>query len=142
MSADPPPPADVRTKPPHPLPVFCWIWPAGALLLVLLGGLILHFCFFPPPKASEEFPPDHPRWNELRAIGAAGVLTGAAWGWFAHRFAVKRRLTRALWNTGAGLILIAAAFLFLTGWILLACLHLVILAFWAHGETRRHFDAP
>jgi hypothetical protein len=135
-----PPAAELSPKRLHPLPGFCWMWPAGGFFLLLIGGLMLWFCIDPPEEALAEYPRSNPRWKELIFIGSAGVITGGAYLWFWYRFAVKRVLTRNSWHVGVGLILTGAAFLLLTGWIITGVIYLLTLAIWAQGLTRKHFD--
>src|SRR5687768_9159665 len=100
MPDEEPPETESPPRRPHPLPALCWMWPAGGLFLLMIGGLMLWFCIDPPPAALADFPKDHPRWKELMFIAGVGLVTGVAYGWFWYRFAVNRILTRNSWHVG------------------------------------------
>jgi len=124
----------------HPLPAFCWLWLLAALFLAIIGGLIVFSCFFPSEELLEKLPRDDPRWAVFWGFGIAGLLIGSACGWFWHRFAVKKVLTRKTWHIGTGLILLGAGFLILTSWVFTAICFLMTLAVWMQGHTRQFFD--
>lgn len=128
------------SKRPHPLPGFCWMWPLGGMFIAGLGGLILYICISPPADVAEKLPPGHARWAELWFEGISGVVIAIAYGWFWHRFAVRKNLSRQTWHIGMGLILTGAAFLFINGWITTGFIYLLTLAVWAQGHTRQFFD--
>jgi hypothetical protein len=119
------------------------VWPICGLLLLHGGGLLLWVFshrYHPPADIAEKYPSDSPDWNTFLFLGSIGVLSGIAYWWLWYRFAIKRALTRNTWNIGLGLILSGAAFFFLTGRPGSGIVFLVVLAVWAQGFTRQHFD--
>jgi hypothetical protein len=141
-------PATVKTK--HPLPLVCWVWPILGIFLLLISSLCFWVYFHradppgppldvtkPPPPPP---PPDDPQWNYLLLLACVGLFNGLACWWLGYCFGIKRAFTRQVWHIGIGLILTSAIFFFLTGWILASLVCVVVLAVWAQGFTRQHFD--
>ncbi|HWB06195.1 MAG TPA: hypothetical protein VG796_24445 [Verrucomicrobiales bacterium] len=128
----------------HPLPWLCWLWPLGSVPLAFISVLLfwIYSRRHNPPSevVAEKYPPDDPAWNTFLVLGIIGVVTALGYLWFWYRFAIKRILTRSTWHIGLGLILTGAMFLFVTGWPIAGVVYLVILAVWAKGFTRGHFD--
>lgn len=128
----------------HPLPWLCWLWPLGGICLVGFGVMILvgysdrqnlwahDSAKFPPPA--------DPQWNFALLLGVTGIVAGLAYWWHWYRFAIRRALTRKTWHIGIGLILTGAAILFLAGLPVPGVVFLLVLAVWAQGFTRQHFD--
>lgn len=130
----------------HPLPGMCWVWPIGGIFLLGIGAMVLagyfdrHQIFLAAKDTGNIPPPDDPQWNYALLLGAVGVIAGLAWWWLWYRFAIRRAFTRQTWHIGIGLILTGAAFCFLTRFPIAGMVYLLVLAIWAQGFTRQHFD--
>ena len=141
---------ETKAKRKHPVPWICWVWPIGGLVLLLISGLLFLLYshrYDPPllsPPADAEVkplpPPDSADWGAVLMMACVGLFTGIAYWWLWYRLAIKRVLNRTTWHLGIGLILTGVAFLFFTNFLVPAIAFLVVLAVWAQGFTRQHFD--
>ena len=107
---------------------------------MLMGAFFLDFWIERSPEANATWPSGHQRWTEILVIGIAGVITGAAYWWFWHRFAVRKVMNRTTWHIGTGLIIAGGAWLLLNGWEITGIGYFLTLAVWTQGHTRQFFD--